>query len=212
MDSELIKSLQRRYAVKKFDPTKILTDEQINELLEAARLTATSYGLQLIKIVVVKNPGLRKELVDCSFGQQQVADASHLLVLCREKDIDLDHIEDYVKNIAKIRNIDEDGLSGFKNAMTKSILTKRKEDQITWMDKQVYIVLGNLLTACAILNIGSCPMEGFIPEEYDEVLNLDQIGLASVLALPIGYAAIDDPNAIRKKVRRSEQQFVVNLD
>lgn len=211
MNSDLINSLKKRYAVKKFDPNKKLSEDQVNELLEVARLTATSYGLQLMKLVVVEDPVKREELVDCSFGQKQVVDASHLLVLCREKEIDLDHIEGYVENISEIRGVNKDSLDGFKNAMSKSILTKRKDDQIIWMDKQVYIMLGNLMTACAMMGIGSCPMEGFIPEEYDEVLGLDNLGLASVLVLPVGFGATDDPNAKRKKVRRSEQQFVVRL-
>ncbi|MBD3639262.1 MAG: NAD(P)H-dependent oxidoreductase [Crocinitomicaceae bacterium] len=211
MDAKLIESLQKRYAVKRFDPTKKLSDKQLDALLEVARLTATSYGLQLMKIVVVEDQELREKLVDCSFGQRQVADASHLLVLCRERDIDLDHIEDYVENISSTRDIEKETLSGFKNAMTNSILTKRKEDQINWMDKQVYIALGKLLAACAILEIGSCPMEGFIPEEYDEVLGLDKLNLASVLALPVGFSASDDPNAKRKKVRRSQDKFVITI-
>lgn len=211
MTSKLIKSLQSRYAVKKFDPNKKLTTEQLQALLEAGRLTATSYGLQLMKIVVVEDTSLRKKLVDFSFGQQQVADASHLLVLCRENGVDQDHIEAYVRNMAEIRNIHEDSLSGYKNAMTNSILNMPKEDQNAWMDKQVYILLGNLMTVCAVLDIGSCPMEGFIPEEYDKILGLNQMGLASVLVLPVGYAAIEDPNALRKKVRRAEQQFIVRV-
>lgn len=211
MDTDLITALNKRYAVKKFDATKKLTEQQVQEVLQAARLTATSYGLQLMKLVVVEDKDIREQLVNCSYGQRQVADASHLLVLCRERDIELDHIEDYVKNVAKTRKQNEDSLSGFKNAMSKTVLTKRKEDQEVWMDKQVYIMLGFLMTACAVLGIGSCPMEGFIPEEYDEVLGLEEMNLASVLVLPIGYGAEDDPNRLRKKVRRSEEQFIVKI-
>ena len=211
METNLLNSLQSRYAVKKFDSTKKLTDEQLNEVIEAARLTATSFGIQLMKLVLVENKELREKLVDCSFGQRQVVDASHLLVLCRERDLDLDHIEEYIQNISKTRNVEEDTLSGFKNAMSKSILTKRKEDQILWMDKQIYIALGNLLTVCAVMGIGACPMEGFIPDEYDEILGLADQNLASVLVLPIGFGAADDPNATRKKVRRTEEQFVVKI-
>lgn len=211
MTSDLIKSLQSRYAVKKFDPTKKLSDEQVNQLLEAARLTATSYGLQLMKILVVEDPEIREQLVECSFGQKQVKDASHLLVLCREREVDLDHIQAYIENISATRSVKEEKLQGFKNAMTNSILMKRQEDQEIWMDKQVYIALGNLLTACAVMGVGSCPMEGFIPEEYDEILKLEEKGLASVLVLPVGYSAADDPNAKNKKVRRSEEQFILRV-
>jgi nitroreductase len=211
MYTDLIKSLQKRYAVKKFDASKQLSAAQIEDILEAARLTATSYGLQLMKVVVVEDPELREKLVNCSFGQRQVADASHLLVLCRERELDLDHFEDYISNVSSTRDVEKSTLDGFKNMMTKSILTKSKEEQVTWMDKQIYILLGNLLTACAVLGIDSCPMEGFIPDEYDEILGLEKENLSAVLALPVGFRAADDPNAQRKKVRRSEDQFILKV-
>lgn len=211
MGSHLIDSLQNRYAVKKFDATKKLSNEVVEEILEAGRLTATSYGLQLMKVVVVENQDIREKLVNCSFGQRQVAEASHLLVLCRERDLDLSHFEDYIDNVAKIREQEKTSLDGFKNMMVRSILTKSDEEQQVWMEKQIYILLGNLLTACAVLNVDSCPMEGFLPEEYDEILGLEKENLAAVLALPIGYRAADDPNAKRKKVRRSEDQFLLRV-
>jgi nitroreductase len=211
MDSELLKSLHTRYAVKKFDPSKKLSDETVDELLEVARLTATSYGLQLMKIVLIEDDKLRNSLLESSYGQRQVVEASHLIVLCREKELDVNHIQDYIRNISKTRSVDENSLQGFKSAMSVSLLSKQKNDLEIWMDKQVYIALGNLLTACAILNIGSCPMEGFVANEYDEILGLEKHGLVSVLALPLGYAATDDPNASNKKVRRSEKEFIVKL-
>lgn len=211
MHSDLINSLNKRYAVKKFDPNRKLTDDQLRDVLESARLTATSYGLQLMKVVIVESDELKEKLVNCSFGQRQVVDASHLLVLCRERDLDLDHIDGYISNISETRAIQKESLSGFKNAMMNSILTKKKEDQELWMEKQVYIALGNLLTSCAVLGIGSCPMEGFIPEEYDEILGLEGMNLASVLVLPVGYPSPDDPNAKNKKVRRSDDQFIVRV-
>lgn len=209
MESNLIKSLEERYAVKKFDPARKLTNEQLEELIESARLTATSYGLQLMKIVIVEDPALREKLVASSYGQRQVADASHLLVLCRERKLTAEHIQGYINNIAETRELDEQKLDGFKNSMNKWLLGKEEKDLTIWMDNQVYITLGTLLTACAVLNIGSCPMEGFVNEEYDEILGLEELNLASVLALPVGFGAEDDPNAQNEKVRRSEVDFVV---
>lgn len=211
MEKKLIDSLKSRYAVKKFDSSKKLTQEQLETVLEAARLTATSYGLQLMKLVVVEDEALRKELVACSFGQQQVADASHLLVLCREKELDLKHFEDYVNLVSKTRNQNPDSLDGFKNMMVNSILTKSEEEQEIWLEKQVYIELGNLLTSCALLGIDSCPMEGFINEEYDKILDLPDRNLASVLVLPIGYKAEDDFNAKNAKVRRDSENFILKI-
>ncbi|MCB9224561.1 MAG: NAD(P)H-dependent oxidoreductase [Crocinitomicaceae bacterium] len=211
MENHLINSMQNRYAVKKFDAGKKLTDQQLNAVLEAARLTATSYGLQLMKIVVVDNPEIRKELVLHSYNQQQIADASHLLVLCRERKVDASHVEDFIKNVANTREQDIDKLEGYKNMMLRDMASMSEEEQVIWMDKQIYILLGNLMTALAVLNIDSCPMEGFKPAEYDRILGLEEQNLASVLVLPIGYRATDDPNALRKKVRRAEDQFIVRV-
>jgi nitroreductase len=211
MEEKLLGALNYRYAVKKFDAEKKLSETQVETLLESARLTATSYGLQLMKIVVVENPELRQQLVKCSFGQEQVRDASHLLVLCRERDLELKHFETYVNQIAKTRSQDPESLEGFKNMMVNSILTKSEDEQVIWLEKQVYIKLGNLLTACAVLGIDSCPMEGFIPEEYDRILGLSERNLASVLALPIGFRSADDKNSKLKKVRRPKDDFLITL-
>ena len=208
---DLIASLNKRYATKKFNPSKKLTQKQIDEVIEAGRLTATSYGAQLMKFVLVEDHKIREELVNCSFGQRQVVDASHLLVICRERDIDLEHFENYITRVSEVRGVEVEKLDGFKNMMTNSILTKSQEEQESWMNKQCYIALGNLLTSCAVLGIDSCPMEGFLKEEYDEILGLEAKNLASVLVLPIGYRADDCPNANNKKVRRKSEDFLIKI-
>ena len=123
----IIDALNKRYATKKFNPTKRLSTEMVNDIIEAGRLTATSYGAQLMKIVHVKDIDLRQQLVNCSFGQKQVAEASDLLVICREKDLDLIPFEKYIENVSKTRNVPIDKLDGFKNMMVNSILTKSEE-------------------------------------------------------------------------------------
>jgi len=207
----VIEALNKRYATKKFNPDKKLSAETVDQIIEAGRLTATSYGAQLLKIVKVENTEFREKLVNCSFGQRQVADASDLLIICRERDLDLIHFEKYVENVSKTRGVALEKLDGFKNMMVNSILTKSEEEQVLWMEKQCYIVLGNLLNTCAILGVDSCPMEGFIPEEYDRILGLDSMNLASVLVLPIGVRADDDPNFSNAKVRRSTEDFLVKI-
>lgn len=207
----IIEALNKRYATKKFDASKKLSQAQIDDLIEAGRLTATSYGLQLMKFVLVENPEKREELVSCSFGQRQVVEASHLIVMCRERDLELAHFEEYTNRMAAARNQNPEDLEGFKNMMVNSILTKSEGEQILWLEKQVYIALGNMLTACAALEIDSCPMEGFIPEEYDEILNLKEQNLSAVLVLPVGYRSKDDLSAERAKVRRSKDQFLLKI-
>ena len=208
---DLIKALNNRYATKKFDATKKLSQDIVEQLIEAARLTPTSYGLQLMKLVVVENRKLREELVSASYGQNQVKDSSHLFVLCREENVTKDHIESYMSNIAGTRSVEIEKLNPFKNAIEQALLPKTDEEKSDWMGRQVYIALGNLLTSCAILGVDSCPMEGFVPDEYDRILDLKSKGLKSVLVVPVGYRASDDFNAQNKKVRRDSADFLVRI-
>jgi len=207
----IIESLQWRYATKKFDHTKILSQEKINILTEAFNLTATSYGLQPLKLVVIKDKALQRQLTEHSWNQQQVADASHVLVLCIENTVGEEYITNYFKNVKTIRNTPDEILDPFKNQLVDSFKNKPKEEISNWASKQAYLAMGNLLTVCALEKIDACPMEGFIPEKYNEILNLNDLGLHSVLVLPIGYRAEDDMFSELKKVRRSIKDTVITI-
>ena len=207
-----IDSLQWRYAVKKFDETKFLSKDKINTLKESFNLTATSYGLQPVKLVVLKNKEIQEKLVEHSWGQKQVVQASHVLVLC----IPTIHKEEYITNyfelIKKVRNTSDEILNPFKDVLTNSLGSKSQEELFQWNKDQAYIALGNLLTVCAIEKIDSCPMEGFIPEKYDTILNLKEQNLSSVLVLPVGYRADDDYMKDLKKVRKNIKESVIEIN
>lgn len=209
MENKVTEALNFRYATKKFNPDLLLTDDQVETLIEAVRLTPTSYGLQLMKLVVVENKELRRQLLPHAFAQNQVVDASHLFILCREKEIFDQHVFDYVENMATQRGVERDTLEGFSSMMLRSIAAMSQEKREVWMNNQVYIALGNLLNACALLKIDATPMEGFKPKEFDQVLGLDELNLSSVLCVPIGYRADDDANAFRKKIRRPKENFLI---
>ncbi len=162
-------------------------------------------------MVVVETPAIRAQLFEHSFNQHQVKDASHLLVLCREKIIEESHINAYISTIANTRETPIERLDGFKNMLINSVLSMSDEHSKIWMDKQVYIALGNLLTSCATLNIDSCPMEGFDMEAYDDILRLDTLNLTSILTIPVGYRSEDDKNASVKKVRRAATDFIIHI-
>ncbi|WP_370392178.1 NAD(P)H-dependent oxidoreductase [uncultured Winogradskyella sp.] len=207
----IIKSLQWRYATKKFDATKNLPEAKLSVLKEAFNLTALSYGLQTLKMVVVKDKKLRERLVEVAFGQRQVADASHLLVLCIQSDINADDVEDHFQTVKEVRETPDEILEPFK-AQLKSTIEKMPEaKKLDWASRQAYIALGNLMTVCAVEAIDSCPMEGFIPEKLDEVLHLNEKGLKSVLLLPVGYRAEDDMFSQLKKVRKPITETVVEI-
>ena len=206
-----IDNLKWRYAVKKFDHHKILSDNQINILKQAFNLTASSYGLQPIKLVVVKNKDIQKELVLHSWNQQQVSQASHLLVICVDTKLDKTDVEKYFERVKEIRNTPDEIINSFKEYLTTTISEKTTEDLLSWGKNQAYLALGNLLTVCANEKIDSCPMEGFIPEKYNEVLGLKEKNLSSVLVLPVGFRAEDDIMTHQKKVRKNIGEIVIDI-
>lgn len=209
---EVIENLQWRYAVKKFDPSRKLDEETIARIKEAFNLTATSFGLQPIRLVVVANEELKEKLVEYSFGQPQVAQASHLLVLCIEKEIDPQYISEYFTRIKQVRGTSDEILDPHKEEMLALFARKDTSEIQDWAKNQAYLAMGNLLTVCAMMRVDSCPMEGFIPSQYDQVLGLDQRNLASVLAMPIGYRASDDMFSGFKKVRRKMETSIIDID
>lgn len=206
-----IDNLQWRYAVKKFDQNKSLSEAQITVLKEAFNLTATSYGLQPVKLVVLKNKEIQQSLVEHSMNQQQVANASHLLVLCIQNELSLEDIEAYFDLVKKTRNTPDEILNPFKNYLKEAISSKSKKEISVWAKNQAYIALGNLMTVAANEKIDSCPMEGFNPEKYDNILDLQSYNLTSVLVLPVGFRAEDDYMKDLKKVRREISEVVINI-
>lgn len=207
----IIEQLKWRYATKKFDANFTLPKDKIEVLKEAFNLTALSYGLQTLKLVIIKNHEKREALVEHAFGQRQVVDSSHLLVLCIQNKINEDDIESHFNTITEIRNTPETILEPFRKQLSATIEAMPDVKKTNWATNQAYIALGNLMTVCAIEKIDSCPMEGFNPQALDKALNLESKGLKSVLLLPVGKRANDDMFAEFKKVRKPLQETVIEL-
>lgn len=206
-----IEALQWRYATKKFDAEKELSKEKIDILKRAFNLTATSYGLQPLKLVTVKDKELQAELMKMSSNQQQIGTASHVLIICIEKEIGKTFIENYFQYVRRIRNTPEEVLNPFKEFLVEDFEDKPMQEIREWATNQAYLVMGTLLTVCAVEEIDSCPMEGFDADSYDQYLGLDKMNLKSVLVLPVGYRATDDQFAGFKKVRRPLEETVIDL-
>ena len=206
-----VHALKWRYAAKKFDADKLLPEEKVNILKKAFNLTATSYGLQPLKLVVVKNKKVQEELMQASYNQKQLSTASHVLVICIEKNIDRSFIQNYFKNVQDVRKTPDDILHPFKESLIGDFEQKPVDEVQVWATHQAYLVLGTLLTVCAVEEIDSCPMEGFEPVKYNQILKLDRFGLEAVLALPVGYRAEDDLFASLKKVRRPLEETVIEI-
>lgn len=207
----VIEKLQWRYATKKFDSDRKLDSDKIETIKKAFDLTATSYGLQPIKLLIINNDKVKEELLPHSWNQRQVVDASHVLVFCVETTVDEKFINGYFDLVKTERETPEEVLSPFRSNLLKSFEKMTAEDKYIWASKQAYLAMGNLLTVCSFIEVDACPMEGFIPSKYDEVLNLSQRGLSSVLVMPVGYRAKDDMFADFKKVRKGVSQSIIEL-
>lgn len=209
--SNTIKQLQWRYATKKFDGNKTLPEHKLNILKQAFNLTATSYGLQTIKLIIIKDKALRTNLVEHSYNQKQVLNASHLLVICIQDNILNTDVNEYYDNIKTIRETPETVLKPYRDGLLNMMSKMSVADRQKWSTNQAYIALGNLMTVCAVEGIDACPMEGFVPSKYDEVLQLVSKNLKSVLLLPVGYRAEDDMFSELKKVRQPIEEIVIEL-
>ena len=207
----IIESLNWRYATKKFDSNRKLSKNQVNTLKNAFNLTASSYGLQPIKLIVISNQEIKNTLLDSSFNQKQVIQCSHLLVICIETDIDESYIELYFKRVVDIRKTSAKVLESFKKSIINEFNDMSNTSIINWSKNQAYLALGNLMTVCAVEGIDSCPMEGFVPEKYNEILDLKSKNLKSVLVMPVGYRSVDDQFSSFKKVRKDINDNTIEL-
>jgi nitroreductase len=204
---ELIKNLHWRYATKKFDTTKKVSENDLNKIKEAIQLSVSSYGLQLYKVLIIENPEIRERLKPASWNQSQITDASHLFVFCNYTDATPEAIDDFIKHTAETRNLDLERLNGYGDFIKSKLAEKSQEEKTGWLKSQTYLALGNLLSACAELKIDACPMEGFDPKEYNKILGLDKKGLNASVIAPIGYRHFDDHTIGLPKVRKPMEQL-----
>jgi nitroreductase len=209
--STFLENQNWRYATKKFDATKKITDADLAFLKEAIRLSTSSYGLQPYRVFIVENPELRAKLVAASYGQAQVADASHLLVFANELNFGEAGIDQLAATICKTRELPLEAIQGYVDYMKGNITGLPEDVRNIWTAKQTYLALGNLLNAAAELHIDVTPMEGFVPSQVNEILGLDALGLNATLLAPIGYRHVEDATQHYKKVRKSNEELFITL-
>lgn len=195
-----------RYATQKYNPTQKVSEENMQEILEAINSAPTSYGLQPFKLIHVKSPELRKQLRAASYDQSPVTDASDLLVFTVNRNMDSEHINSYMKRIVEVRQVEREKLNRFEQNIAGVLGNLSSEELIAWNTKQAYIGLGFGLVMAAHLGIDSTPMEGFQKDKYDEILGLEDDH--SVLVLTFGYRSDEDHTQHNKKVRKTLEQLV----
>ena len=206
----LLEKLNWRYTTKKFSDKKV-EQEKINKILEAINLSASSGGLQPYRVFVVENKAVQKDLRGESFNNQ-IEEASHLLVFASFNQVTKQHIDDYMNLVAEVRSIEVSGLEELRTALESWHLIKTEENSSIWAAKQAYIGLGTALIAAADEKVDATPMEGFDPENVDKVLNLKEKGLKSAVLLALGYRdSENDWNVNLKKVRLPIEEFIVKV-
>ncbi|KAB8044606.1 NAD(P)H-dependent oxidoreductase [Janthinobacterium aquaticum] len=210
--SNLLETLQWRYAAKKMDPSKAVPQEKVDRILEAVRLTATSSGLQQYEVFVVTNPALREQIKPHAWNQGQITDSSHLLVFAAWDNYTAERINAMFDLVNEERGFKNEGWEAYRQMLLNTYPQRDAETNFQHAARQAYIGLGTALIAAAEEKVDSTPMEGFDPAKVDEILNLRERGLRSVVLLPLGYRAEEGDWLVNlKKVRRPREQFITVL-
>lgn len=211
MQNTIIENLNWRYATKKFNSEKKIAKEDLEILKQAVRLSASSYGLQPYHVILVENEELRNKIKAAAYNQSQITEASELLIFANITDVGAKEVNDYIENMASVREIPSTSLKGFADMMNNVVTGLTPEAKQNWTAKQTYIALGTLLSAAADLKIDATPMEGFSPEAVNEILNLKEKGLSATLIVTLGYRHADDATQHLKKVRKPNEELFITL-
>lgn len=202
-----IENLKWRYATKQFDSTKKVADSDLELIKESIQLSASSYGLQLFKVLIIKDNAVKEKLKAASWNQAQLTDASHILVFCNYATPNDKYVDEYIENKSKTQGIAVKDLAGYADFMKGAINSRSVEDFNVWTAKQTYIALGTALEAASELKIDNCPMEGFDPAQYNEILGLKEHNLNAAVVAAIGYRSSDDATQHQQKVRKTKEEL-----
>ncbi len=209
---QLLDRLNWRYATKQFDPTRKINAQDWATLEDALLLTPSSGGLQPWKFIVVTDPAVRAKLSPASYGQPQIANASHLVVFAAKRNFNEADVDAFISRAAATRGVSIESLAPFRDMLVGGIVRAMDEQaRDAWARNQAYIALGNLLTSAALLGIDACPMEGFDRAQYDEILGLKAQGYASAVIATVGYRAATDQSASAPKVRFPKEQVFAHV-
>lgn len=204
--------LRWRYACKRFDPARTIPADVWAALEQSLVLAPSSFGLQPWKFVVITNPLVKEQLPPISWGQGQVKDCSHVVVFAARNRISAEDVDRYVDRIIEVRGAAPETLAGYRKVMLNFVEHPPKgTDLLEWAARQAYIALGTFMTAAAAIGIDTCPLEGIIPEKYDELLALPEAGYATVVACAAGYRSPDDRYAHLPKVRFATDDMILRI-
>ncbi len=208
--STIIDQLSWRAAVKQYDPTQKVTDEELQTILEAGRLAPSWYGLQPWKFIVVSDDQTKEKLSAAAWHQPQIKSNSHLLVFARRTDIGENLAEELIEATASTTGVPTESLDGFKDSLMAFISGMDQEAHTHWATSQVYIPLGTMVAAASSIGVDNSPMGGFDREQFDEILGLKEHNAASVVIMAIGHRSEADEYSKRPKVRFDLDTVVIH--
>lgn len=213
---EVLNAFAFRSAMRHYDADKKVSEEDLDYILECARLSPSSVGSEPWQFLVIRNPGLRAALKPVSWGMERSLDAaSHLVVILAKKNARYDSA--FFSDTLRKRGLTEEQL-----AKTVAIYKKFQEDDIKileseralfdWAGKQTYIALANMMTAAALAGIDSCPVEGFDYEAVNRILAqagaFDPQEYGVSVMVTFGYRAKEP----RPKVRKECGEIIKRID
>ena len=212
---ELHETLMRRYATKMFKKGEKIPEEKWAAVEEAMLYAPTSSGLQPVGVVVVEEAGIREKLREASYGQAQITDASKIVIFCARTNVEETDAQRLVERIAEVRRVGVETMEGFRGMVAGMIKMHEAHGGPAaveaWAARQVYILLGFLLTSAALLGLDACPMEGFDPSKYDQILGLSKRGLAAKAVAAVGFRDPADKYATLPKVRFPADKIIIHL-
>ena len=204
----ILENLNWRYATKRMNGEDVAMDK-LNTILEAIRMAPTSMGLQPFKVLVIKDKLVREKMRAACYNQPQITQSACMLVFAVWKDGYEEKTQEFIQNIANTRNQTLESLEDYKNQILGFLSTSA--DKTAWAARQAYIALGFGLTTAAMLKVDTTPMEGFVPDELDKVLELDKLGLKSVVIMAIGNRDEANDYLVKlPKVRKANEDFFIN--
>lgn len=209
--NDLLAALRFRYATKAFDAARKIPAETWDAIEKSLVLTPSSFGLQPWKFLVIDTPEIREKLKGASWNQPQLTDASHLIVFTVRTDLAQNDIDSWVTRLSEVQGIPLEALGGLSGMISSFSSAMTSAEKQAWNTRQVYIALGQLMTAAAVLGIDSCPLEGISPAEFDTILGLPGTGYATAVACALGYRSPEDKYAAAPKARFPDAQIVEHV-